>query len=242
MEVNMDILELKALEKKIADLTAEKAELISREKQVVVYHKYFNGRLKLNSGAKSGQNIQITGYRRVHDYGPFRGIHDSMDYFSDNFDVADAIRQGWLTIDLSENTTKTTKDYENLSEIVKDIHEEEKLAVQEELLKAQLRASQAEQYSATVDDKCTKQILELKAIQKKGIDDLLASRQKEIDEDKRVLDALIATKNAAYEALSQKFEDFKTDKQRLTLEQQLAEVIAELKAEKAKPWYKKLFK
>jgi len=229
MEVNMDILELRALEKKIADLTAEKEDLLATRKQVVIFHKHFNGTVKLNPGQRAERDIRITGIRATKRINPrFGEMSAHSEYFELDIDLAEAISRGWLMIDLMENTTKTTKDYENLSEVVKDIHEEEAQKVHEELLKAQLRTSEAEHYSATVDDKCQKQILELKEVHKSQLNNFEQAYIKKHEKEAEDYKINLEYEKDKYHTLQQEFEDFKADKKRLTLEQQIVELKAAL--------------
>jgi len=234
----MDVLEFKALEDKIAKLQADKADLISKQKQVVVYHKHFNGTVVINRSAKAGQPFSVSGVARKFDYD--RAFNGGIfnEYQTHDIDLADAVRRGWLEIDIKEDSTKTTKDYENLSEIVKDIREEELAKVEIELSKAQLRASIAEQYTTTVEDKCTKQIISIREAHKDLVDGINKDHQEHVAKLTKNAETATSYMGEQLKTLSQEFEDFKADKKRLTLEQQLAEAIKTIAELKAKKWYK----
>ncbi len=100
---------------------------------------------------------------------------------------------------------------------------EEELKVKELLDKAFDRATNAEYKSSVIKDEYEKKILKLN----KSFD----SKAEKIVED---YDSKLKLRDEEYNKLKQEFDDFKEDKKRITLEQQIAELTEKLK-EATKP-------
>lgn len=245
MEVKMDINELRALENQISKLTAEKEDLISKQKQVVIYHKYFNGKLKVVPGQKADYSVNIYGVRENRMMGRWDTMPSSR--YSDfcmDIDIAEAIKKGWVEIDLSENSSKHTKDYVNMSEVIEDIHKEEFAKVREDLAIAQQRATEAEHLSVTVADKYEKEILKIREAHQDFNSQVSKEHEERILRLNKKYEDFEKQSKEEFDKLSQEFADFKEDKKRVSLEQQLAEAletIKKLEEENAKPWYRKIF-
>lgn len=60
----MDLNELRVLENKIDTLTKEKQDLIDRQMEVVIHHKFFTGTLKPTRNNK----VRVTGLKMESDY------------------------------------------------------------------------------------------------------------------------------------------------------------------------------
>lgn|SRR4030042_1082979 len=220
-EVKMDLAELKQLEDKIETLEKEKQNLIDSQHQVVVYHKYFEGRIKPGI-PKSGMYIQtvtISGTMRT-----FSGV----EYFNRDIDLNQALEKGLIEIDLKELTSKTTKDYKNLSEIIIEIRKEEESKVQESIEKALDRATKAEYDITVIEDKYKKKLLASCDNYNKTIEKLENSNTELEKEYEQKLTIESKTAEEKYSKLLQEFNDFKEDRKRLSLEEQIAELQAKL--------------
>ena len=110
-----------------------------------------------------------------------------------------------------------------MSEVVSDIRAEEELKVKELLDRALERATNAEYEASVIKDEYEKKILKLN----KRFD----SETEKIVED---YDSRLKLRDEKYNKLKQEFDDFKEDKRRISLEQQIAELTEKLK-EATKP-------
>lgn len=215
-KVEMDLAELKQLEAKIEDLEnkvilkeKEKQEILDKQPMVTVLHKHFKPSYKLKRTVESITPIYNATYR--NDYGQYSARAITSEELFLHVDIT-----------LSESD-KVEKDYKGMSEVVSDIRAEEELKVKELLDKALDRATGAEYESSVIKDEYEKKILKLN----KRFD----SETEKIVED---YDSMLKLGDEKYNKLKQEFDDFKEDKKRVTLEQQIAELTEKLK-EATKP-------
>jgi len=264
-EVKMDLNELKALEAKLATLEAEKADLIDKQKMVVVLHKYFTGTIKQGRNTSSG--VRITGIRTVLDerrgaasrmyhersYGdPMRmpGYRDEM--FDETFTITGAIKAGMIDVELKEDTSRLSRDYLNLSEVAAELKEIEEEKVKEQLQKAYDRATSAEYELAAIDDKHVKRLRTFTEGYQNDIVKLKKDQDVEIEKltenSETVLKITIQEWTDKHKILQDKFdtleEDYellKSDKKRESLENQIAELGQIIRDLKGRGFWERLF-
>ena len=238
--VSMDLAELKALEQQIADLKAEKQELIDKQKMVIVHHKYFNGKLKPSSKHGSPY-IRIEGVEGSSRYNP-SGRFDQM------FSLKDALDRGFVEIDLTEDSSRNTKDYCNLSEIQRDIRNEIKGEYVSEisLLKADIRAFNDQIERAKDYEEA--RLKELESQQKSELNLLNEGHKKDLDRISQAYKTKLKTINHSlvvargnFDVLSKEFETFKEDRKTKTLVEQIEELKIQLATEQKKTFWQKLF-
>lgn len=233
----MDLAELKALEKSIENLEKEKQDLIDKQHQVVVYHKYFNGKIKLGEKKLFDQNrVNIQSIRWADSWS------NTSQYISDdNVNFQSLLDKGLIEIDISEISSKTSKDYINMSEAIDQIRKEEEEKLQLQINQLRERSYIAETALETSKEDSKKEILRIRKSYQEKEEELISTFNNKIDnlvKEKIELDKLLTSK---YNNLKQEFEDFKADKKRLSLEEQILELTEQLKAEKAKGFWSKLF-
>lgn len=234
-EVKMDLAELKQLEQKIENLEKEKQELIDRQHQVVVHHKYFNGKIKLAEKKIFDQHkVDIQAIKWSNNY--------SANYIIDNnVNFQSLLDKGLIEIDISEISSKTTKDYINMSEAIEQIRKEEKENVKSQLQELINRAYDAEVALETSKEDSKKEILRIKKIAKNSEEELINNFNSKIDSLFKEKEKLIKEFNIKYKQLEQQFEDFKEDKKRLSLEEQIIELKNQLEKEKSKTIWQRIF-
>jgi hypothetical protein len=230
--VTMEYSERVALDTQIETQKQEIQYLKDNAQQVMIYHKYFNGKIKPNS-KRDGSYIEVTG---VH------GGDWNRRSFSESSTISNALNRGWIDIDLTEDSTRTTKDYKNLSEVQEEIRAEEYAKVQVILGEALDRATKSEYDSSKIEDRYKKIVAENSELNDIKLKELKETHINEIAANEKQFNKLIGDEIANFVTLKQEFDDFKADKKRLTLEQQIATLMAELKAEREKSFFKKLFK
>lgn len=243
----MDLNELKALEAKIAGLEAEKQELLDKQKMVVVLHKFFNGKI----GRGNTSSVQITGVRTISTLkdmsyrNRYTGYENMFDYrresFVDTMSLDTALNMDYVTIDLTEDTSRTSKEYTNLDDVKKDLTQTIGKDFEEQILK--LKESNLElQYD--LDNSKSDSDREITAL-KKGH----AVKIEELNETK---DLVISTMDKAHKAtvesleneinkLRGEYEDLKSDKKRVSLEQQVSDLVGELAKLQARGFWARLF-
>lgn len=219
-KVEMDLAELKQLEAKIEDLEnkvvlkeKEKQEILDKQPMVTVLHKYFNPTFKYKDRDYSDKSTYVSVTRSRYTKDGYKITTEEEDPY-------------WLRdyIDLTlVESDKVDKDYKGLSEIISDIRAEEELRVKELLDEARNRATKAEYDYSEVKDEYEKKILKLN----KEFD---SNAEKIVDD----YESKLKLRDDSYNKLKQEFDDFKEDKKRITLEQQIAELTEKLK-EATKP-------
>lgn len=242
--VTMDLNELKALEDKIKGLEKEKQDLIDREQQVVIYHKYFNGKIVPKNVERRNGSFRVIGIETT--YNDLRSRHYSEPITSCHrqFDCSfqELLDRGYIEIDVTELTEKTTKDYKNLSEVIKLIRNEEELQVADKLQKAIDRANAVEVASETLIEDHAKEIIRIK----KETSDRIEKLDTEIAELIKKYDNIIIDINKAKDVeifnLKQELEDLKNDKKRISLEDQVKELTKKLKEMENKNLMQRIFK
>lgn len=231
----MDLAELKQLESKIEKLKAEKQELLDKQHQIVVHHKYFKGKIEPVSfppgKIHSISSINISGSAI---YQNENGI-SSIANFSRDIPLQKAIDSGLVSINIQEDTSRYSKDYINMSEAISQIREEEKEKINNELKKALDRATNAEYEITVIEDKYKKKILESTDYYNKKIQELNSKYSEEIKN-------LAKIRDDKYKELKQEFEDYKEDKKRLSLEEQVKVLTKELQEYKNKTFWQRIIK
>ncbi len=219
----MDLAELKQLEAKIEDLEnkvvlkeKEKQEILDKQPLVTVLHKYFKPSYSLKGDVNgiSLPDISVMLTRDSYDHVGRRELFNRQTKYYE--------LDRYVDIKLNESD-RVEKDYKGMSEVVSDIRAEEELKVKELLDKTLHRATKAEYESSVIKDEYEKKILKLN----KRFD----SETEKIVED---YDSRLKLCDEKYNKLKQEFDDFKEDKKRVTLEQQIAELNEKLK-EATKP-------
>lgn len=237
--VTMDLAELKALENKIENLEETITDLRSKQKQVLILHKYFIPKV---TGSKT-RNIRVTGiheeYRYSQDF--FTGGKTLSHSFDKLMTAEEMINREIISINLTEDFNKSSSEYVNLSEIIDKISAEK-----EELFKDQIdvqyhRALQAEETLRTSTEDLQKRILVIQKERDEKIKDVIDTLhntgikyEKKLVDQKETYEKTISTLKEDYELL-------KNDKKRVSLEQQIADLQAQLLAEKQKSIFQKLF-
>lgn len=220
-EVKMDLAELKQLEDKIKTLEKEKQDLIDTQKQVVFLHKYFEGRIKPGK-PRAGVHIQSVNLSGL------RSNFCGTEYFAQDVNLDYALEQGLVEIELKENTSKMTKDYVNMSEVILEIQKEEEAKTEYAMRKALDRATKAEYEITEIEDKYKKKFLASCDSYNITIEKLENEKAKLIDEWKQELQTEREKAKEKYDKLQQEFSDFKEDKKRVSLEDQIKELQSKL--------------
>lgn len=224
-EVKMDLNELKAIEAKIAQLEKDNKHLKDNEKQVIVYHKYFKGTLKPSIHAKTTK-VRIDGFRECY---PMLSGRDAIDHFSDYVTIQSLFDRGIIEIDTTELSDRTTKDYKNMSEVIKEVRNEEISKVEGEIERLRKIAShnsekltiQEDKYETIIESMKNSFDKEIKLIKKKHYEEI-----KEKDND--------------ITRITTEFNDFKEDKETRSLEDQVKNLKIEIEALVDKlPFWKK---
>ena len=217
--VTMDLAELKQLEDTIKTLTTENEDLISKQAQVVVYHKFFKGKLRPNP-ASSNHGLTIHGIRSTTRWDTNMGYpQHTENHFIDEVSISDLIRRDLITVDVTELTDRTTKDYLNLSEVQRNITEEVDLEYRDKIKALGLRAAKAEELSQSAKEDYHKKAVRL---QKKIEDKLEASNDAHLEDAKNA--------EKIIDKLRQDYRDLKEDKERLSLEDTIKKLTDELEA------------
>jgi len=222
-KVEMDLAELKQLEAKIEDLEnkvilkeKEKQEILDKQPLVTVLHKYFKPSYSLKGDVNgiSLPDISVMLTRDSYDHVGRRELFNRQTKYYE--------LDRYVDIKLNESD-RVEKDYKGMSEVVSDIRAEEELKVKELLDKALERATKADYEASVIKDEYEKKILKLN----KRFD----SETGKIVED---YESRLKLRDEKYNKLKQEFDDFKEDKKRISLEQQIAELTEKLK-EATKP-------
>lgn len=203
-KVEMPLEELRELENKIETLEKEKQVLLDNEQQVVIYHKYFNGKIKkIEKGHMSFDIIDHRAFRRE----------------SLTMDVSTLFDRGLIEIDFTEDSARTTKDYKNLSDVITDIRREEESKVKDNLYEVTQKMILARNETSHIAERYDLKILSIEENYVKKIIKFEKNRDEEIEK--------LLKKN---EELQEEFDDFKEDKKRVSLEEQIEELQKSLKS------------
>lgn len=230
-KVKMDLTELRELEKKIEDLTKAKKHLEDTQQQVVVHHKYFKGKLEI---VKESTLRDMLRYRQVS-YGRYGTSIDGGPMYT----VDTLISKGVIRWNVEENSTKNTKDYKNLSEIQDELRVELQKEVQERLNEALARATEAEITSSSIKDTLTKSFDGTIKARENNKKKLIKDHVKEIEDLIETHTEKVKEWHDKFDSLNEEFDDFKNDRKRTTLEEQIEELRQQLETERSKKWYQK---
>lgn len=257
-KVEMDLNELKAIEKKIETLELEKQELIDNQKMVVNLHKYFKPRLVV---AKNMMDVYIHGVRLTKKFDTNRygsGIISKYENFERNDDLEKLIREGIINIEFTE-TGESSRDYINLDDVKKSISEDVYKEFEAQVTSLMEKNSKLtiSLQDAVLDSK--KEIQRLKKDYDEKIETLLEAQKdlqkqhvKEIEGLNETKDELVKAMTTAfdseksqlilkYEELKRNYDDLKEDKKRVSLENQIASLNKELERLKNRGFWKRLF-
>lgn len=239
-KVEMDLNELKALETKIANLETEKADLIDKQKMVVVLHKYFTGVAKPGK-VKTG-SVKVTGIREVYEPNSWRyGGGSTRRAFEEDMSISYAIDAGFIDVQLKEDATRVSKDYINLSEVTEELRGVIGAEYDQRLAEARERATKAESELASIDDTHIKRIRVMNEGYQNDIVKLKKDHDKEVESLNTKYNELVETSSKAYNELQQDYQDLKDDKKRISLEQQVAEMSAQIKALQTRGFWARVF-
>lgn len=258
-KVEMDLNELKALEAKIAGLETDKQALIDKQMMVVVLHKHYKGKIKVNNGISptaQSLGVRVTGVQiierrqhpsssRYHGYGdPYRSEREfsrTTQQFDEELNLQDAINQGYVDVDITEDTTRTTRDYKNLSEVEEELRGVIGQEYEQRLAEARERATALEYELTAIDNK---HVIRLRTLNESNQNELTKIAKEHAAEIKTLTDQkdteylhLLAEKDK----LQQDYDDLKDDKKRISLEQQLLDLKGELHTLKTRSFWDRVF-
>lgn len=240
-KVEMDLHELDSMRFKINELENKNKKLEDNSKQVIVYHKHFTGKIKINNEKAKKQNIHINGAKLVNH--PYSSSIHYESFFKD-LPLDKLWDMGIIYVDIDESSFKTTKDYKNLSEVIDEIRKEELAKVEDKIVELTKKASHYSEKLIIAEDKYDVDIKKLKSKFNKTLEDYREEMESINKEDRKKHLIIENGLCDVYDKLKQDFEDFKLNKERKTIENKLTEAyltIEELKNELKKPFLKKLF-
>lgn len=255
--VTMDVSELDQLRDRIKQLELEKQDLLDKQQQVLYVHKHYDGKITYSEGAKK-RNLTINGMylnekhnlNSGYSFIEARYAANGYNYFNQSVSFDELVANDILKVDLTENTSKTNKEYKNLNEVISEIRKEEKEKLIDKLNEYSKRAETAEVANETllednrkeilrIDKKYKDEISSLKEKHKKNTDDFQKIHENQLSEmegkHKEVLQTLkdkykneIATLESELQTVKEEFETFKGNKKQATLEEQITNLTKEL--------------
>src|SRR4030043_82867 len=173
-KVEMDLTELKQLKQQIKDLQLENKTIIENQQQVIIHHKYYDGKIRI---INKDNKVNITGIKTVWD-SPYTSHNE---YFSETLSIQQLYDKGIIDIDFTEKTSKITKDYKNFNEIILDIKKEEHDNIKEEVNKFILEISKLSSENNTIKTKYETSIYNLKSEHNSKIEKVLLDHKKEVE-------------------------------------------------------------
>ena len=240
----MPLEELRELENKIKTLEEKNAHLEENQMMVVVNHKHYNAQVK--KVERDGVQFDIVSWRSR--YASRRGYMDpylahpgSMpnDPQRSTMDLKELFDRGLIHIDFTEDDTRTTREYVNLSEVRKTIQKEEEALVKESVEEALNRATKAEHAADNIEDKYQKLILDLKDKFSDAKADLNKKNKKMLEDHKAKLEKVEADHKERIAEMQAKIDELLDKKKKKGLEDVIKELKAELETYKQKkPWWK----
>lgn len=219
-KVEMDLAELKQLESKIDTLEKEKQDLIDKQHQVVVYHKYFNGTVKVN------KNTEYPNYYNV---------------FTRPSVFMEAIDRGDIIVDLTEDSSRHTKDYINMSEAVTQIRAEVFEELSQEIKSSKERAASVELTLETLSEEHQNSIERLKKSYDKEAVRIAEENAEKLDKVIKEKDTEIKNLKLELAKVSEDFEKFKTNKKQVSLEEEIVLLKEQLNAYRSKSFWQRIF-
>lgn len=230
----MDITELDALRNEIQQLKKDKEEILSKQHQVHVLHKYFKATASINYKLFENMRVSLYGVRL-----DTHGLRTSP--YSEDLNLSDLIRKGGITIDTHLDTTKDSNEYVNLSEVVEKIQKEVREEVKSEMESLRQRAITAEGNISTAVEESQIELArtkkELEISYKKSIDSI----QEASDKDLLIANEEIKKLQEEKAKLQEEYEELKTDKKKISLETQLSNLITELELMKSRTFWQRVF-
>jgi hypothetical protein len=241
-KVNMDLAELKQLENKIEKLEKDKQDLIDKQHQVVIYHKYFTGRIKPIKIPKHNSihlvdSINISGQKIYTSYDG----KSNLAYFNSEISLQQALDCGLVEIEINEDFSKHTKDYKNMSDVISDIKKEAEDNVKELLQKTLNRATTAEYKISIIEDQNKKEILKINDYYDTKIKELILKNQSNIEILEKEYKKELLEKDQELINLRREFDNYKENKKQISLEEQLKSLKLELSNYKNKSLLKRIF-
>ena len=233
-KIEMDLAEFQQLETKIKVLEKEKEALIESQPQVLIIHKHYDGKSVYGDKAKD-KNLNIHGFMFNGRYGTpstpwLTDTYNREGYssFDESVSFDSLIANDILKIELTHNNDKTTKDYKNLSEVLTEIRNEEETKLKEKLQYQTERANQIEVASETLVQDHEKEIIRLKKTHSEKIEKINSEFTEKLDKCSKDSIKKLEEAEIKYTNLQQSFDDFKTDKKRMSLEEQISELTKKL--------------
>ena len=230
----MDLAEFQQMEQKVKTLEKEKEALIESQPQVLVIHKHYDGKIVYGDKAKD-KNLNIHGFMFNGRYGTpktpwLTDTYNKEGYssFEESVSFDSLIVNDILKIELTHNNDKTTKDYKNLSEVLTEIRNEEESKLKEKLQYQTERANQVEVASETLVQDHEKEIIRLKKTHSEKIEKINSEFTEKLDKCSKDSIKKLEEAEIKYINLQQAFDDFKTDKKRMSLEEQIGELTKKL--------------
>ncbi len=249
-KIEMDLAEFQQMESRIKILEKEKEALIESQPQVLVIHKHYDGKIVYGDKAKD-KNLMINGFIYNGRYGTPKTPWLTDTYAKEGYNTFDEsvsfdslIANDILKIELIHNNDKTSKDYKNLSEVISEIRNEEELKLKEKLQHQTERANNVEVALETIVQDNEKEIIRLKKTHSEKIEKINSEFAEKIEKTSKDYIEKLEDSEIKRADLQQAFDEFKVDKKRITLEDQISELINKLKekdAELEKNKNKKLF-
>jgi len=213
-DVTMPLAELDELRNTIKTLENEKQELISKQKQVHVLHKYFNG--KIVPGDTSGIRVQLTGFSLSSNAWQ-SSWQRSYQNFDREYNLEDVLRRDLLRITLTEDKTRSSSEFINLSEAQGIIAEVEQKKIQTQLDTALARATNAEYELTVIKDRHKKELLSTQESYSTTIEELKNKHETSIKESQ-----------SQYNNLLEEYENFKVNKAKISLETKMQDLEIQL--------------
>lgn len=260
--VEMDLAELdkmrdnqKRLEGIITDLRKEKQDIIDAQPRVTIHHKSYKGVIKggprVNDDTIRIHGMQIVKDSRYSNHFSRYNTTQRQEPFNKIVSFADLEDEGIITLDVEEVVGESSRDYRNLDSVISDIREEETEKVAEKLKVLTKRAQDNVEKLAIQEGKYEDKLIALAAEKEKGIKGLLKQLEESSEAHQKELEQVKSEAAEKYQTLSQDFEDFKANKKRVTLEEELNENRKQLKdlkkqlekkdaelEEAKRPWWK----
>jgi hypothetical protein len=226
-EVTMPMEELDALRDKIKNLEADKADLISKQKEVIVHHKYYTGRIRSTGRESRGLRVvDVCAQREVRNTGI--GMPPRLERSYEQMDMGELLDRGLIEIDFYQDGERTTKDFSGVPEVLKEAKDYVRKDMGDQLDEALDRARKAEVEVKKVQDRWQ---LKIEKLNSDNIDSLMSIRNNNDKKVKKLTDShekSIKALNDEIKDLGDTIEELKTGKKKETLEKKIKELQAKI--------------
>jgi hypothetical protein len=231
-EVTMPMEELDALRDKIKNLEADKADLISKQKEVIVHHKYYTGRIRSTGKESRGLRVvDVCVQREVRDRNAGIGIDwrpSRLERSYEQMDMGELLDRGLIEIDFYQDGERTTKDFSGVPEVLKEAKDYVRKDMGDQLDEAMDRARKAEVEVKKVQDRWQ---LKIEKLNSDNADSLTSIRNNNDKKVKKLTDShekSIKALNDEIKDLGDTIEELKTGKKKETLEKKIKELQAKI--------------